>query len=650
MVDNCLFYNKKKKAVGTLVKSSPAPHTDLPSTVKTWWPSCICSSLWYDAVRFQHRVPLQPSASGPAQRLEVRNGPQSARVWRFASLLCDLSVHHFAIIRELHIAFHPGFNLLTGETGAGKSILVGALNLILGGRASQEMIQTGASEASVEALFDIGGQFAIQSCLRQTDLLSGDELVIRRSVSRGGRNRVLVNGQMISVQELQQIGGMLVSISGQHEHQRLLDPAMQLDLLDASGDLEPLRREVSNHYESFVRASEQLHKLQKAREERAGQLELMAFQLQELQAARLQPSEDDDLEQELNLLKHAATLAEATHQAHELLYGKRGSVLDELARVQGELETLSRIDVAQQGLLQQLEQGRLHLQELAHALQQYGRQVHFDPQRLAAVEDRLAAIQRLSRKYGGRVSDLLERIARTQTELAQGESFAEEQARLEGERHEIRHRYLTNAMELSRKRRALAAQVADDIQKALSSLDMPKARFTIRFDPENLEQPMDSLSLAAHGLDQVEFLLSANPGEEVKPLAKVASGGELSRILLALKSLLSLKGQAETLVFDEVDAGIGGRTAELVGLQLQRLATRHQVICITHLPQIASYAKHHYRVTKDVGSTETTARIETLSTDERVEELARMLGGLSISAKTRAHALEMLNRSQGLSH
>ncbi len=561
-------------------------------------------------------------------------------------MLCDLSVHHFAIIRELRITFQPGFNLLTGETGAGKSILVGALNLILGGRASQEMIQTGASEATVEALFDIRDQIAVPSRLRHWDLPASDDLVIRRTISRSGRNRVVVNGQLISVSELQQLGGMLVSISGQHEHQRLLDPTVQLELLDATGDLEPLRREVHTLYESFVSVSEQLQRLKKSREERSSQLELMAFQLQELQAARLQPGEDDDLEQELNLLKHAATLAEAAHQAHDLLYGKRGSVLDELARIQTQLETLSRIDVTQQGLLQQLGQGQLHLQELAHLLQQYSRRVHFDPQRLAVVEERLAAIHRLSRKYGGRVADLLERITRTQAELAQGESFAEEQERLEGERQDIRRRYLEKAMDLSTKRRCLAAQVCSDIQKALSSLDMARARFTIRFDPEDLEQSMAGRPPAANGLDQIEFLLSANPGEDLKPLAKVASGGELSRILLALKSLLSFKGQAETLVFDEVDAGIGGRTAELVGLQLHRLAARHQIICITHLPQIACYAKHHYRVSKHTDNVETTARIEALSTEERVEELARMLGGLSISAKTRAHALEMLNRSR----
>ena len=561
-------------------------------------------------------------------------------------MLCDLSVHRFAIIRELHITFQSGFNLLTGETGAGKSILVGALNLILGGRASQEMIQTGASEATIEALFDIRDHSAAQSLLHLWEMPASDELIIRRTVSRGGRNRVVVNGQMISVQELQQLGGMLVSISGQHEHQRLLDPSIQLELLDAAGDLEPLRREVHAHFEAFAHVSEQLMRLKKSREDRSSHMELISFQLQELQAARLQPGEDDDLEQELNLLKHAATLADAVHQAHELLYGKRGSVLDELARIQGQLETLSRIDTTQQGLIEQLRQGHLHLQELAHALQQYGRRVHFDPQRLAAVEERLATIHRLSRKYGGRVADLLERITRTQTELAEGESFAEDEERLEIERENIRQGYLEKALRLSAKRRKCAAQVCKAMEEALASLDMARARFTIRFDPEDLEQSMTDRAPAATGLDQIEFLLSANPGEDLKPLAKVASGGELSRILLALKGLLSIKGQAETLVFDEVDAGIGGRTAELVGLQLQRLAARHQVICITHLPQIACYAKHHYRVSKHTDNDETTARIEVLSTEERIEELARMLGGLSISTKTRAHALEMLNRSR----
>ena len=560
-------------------------------------------------------------------------------------MLCDLSVHHFAIIRELHIAFHPGFNLLTGETGAGKSILVGALNLILGGRAAQEMIRTGASDATVEALFDIRDQLSVNTVLLEWDIPASDELVIRRTINRSGRNRVLLNGQIISVQQLQRLGGSLVSISGQHEHQRLLDPAIQLELLDAAGDLEPLRQEVGLQYESYTGIVEKLQKLKKSRQERASHLELMQFQLLELQAAQLQPGEDDDLERELNLLKHAATLAEATHQAHDILYGKRGAILEELSRIQTHLETLCRIDSAQQPLLQQLEQGRLYLQELAYALQQHGRQIHFDPNRLAAVEERLAVIQRLTRKYGGRVADVRERISQMQEELTRGESFAEEQELLEAELLKIRRRYLEKAAELSRKRRAVAAQLCENIQKTLASLDMTRARFAIRFEPDGDLEGLADGPFTPTGIDQAEFLLSANPGEDLKPLSRVASGGELSRILLALKSLLSIKGQAETLVFDEVDAGIGGRTAELVGMQLQQLAARHQVICITHLPQIACYAEHHYRVSKHTDGTDTVTRIDPLSAEQRVEELARMLGGLSISAKTLAHAREMLERA-----
>jgi DNA repair protein RecN (Recombination protein N) len=399
-------------------------------------------------------------------------------------LLCDLSVHHFAIIKELHIGFHPGFNLLTGETGAGKSILVGALNLILGGRAALEMIQTGASDATVEALFDIRDQLSASTILLEWDMPVSDELVIRRTINRSGRNRVLLNGQIISVQQLQRLGGSLVSISGQHEHQRLLDPAIQLELLDAAGDLEPLRQEVGLQYESYKGIVERLQKLKKSREERASHLELMQFQLLELQAAQLQPGEDDDLERELNLLKHAATLAEATHQAHDILYGKRGAILEELSRIQTHLETLCRIDAAQQPLLQQLEQGRLYLQELAYALQQHSRQIHFDPNRLAAVEERLAVIQRLTRKYGGRVADVRERISQMQEELTRGEGFAEEQEQLEAELLKIRRLYLEKAAELSRKRRAVAALLCENIQRILASLDMTRARFAVRFEPE----------------------------------------------------------------------------------------------------------------------------------------------------------------------
>jgi DNA repair protein RecN (Recombination protein N) len=560
-------------------------------------------------------------------------------------LLSTLAIHHFAIIRRLEVAFQPGFNLISGETGAGKSILVGAVNLILGSRASQELIQTGAHEASVEVLFDLPERHPARQTLTQWDLNADDQLVIRRSISRGGRNRVWINGQLVTLQQLQQLAPGLLSISGQHEHQLLLNPDTHLQLLDAVGQLEAARDQVTGLHAAITTAQEKLQKLRKSRADRAAHQELLQFQLQELEAAQLQPQEDDELERERNLLKHAATLAEAAHSAHDAVYGKRGAVLEELGRVHSLLETICGIDGEQKPLLIFLEQGRLQLEELAHALQQYARRLPFDPQRLAAIEDRLAILQRLSKKYGGRVADLLERVARIRTELTQGEVCEAEEQQLEMERDELRHSYIEKALALSQERQRVAVRLAEQVQQTLAALDMARARFAIKFQREACPDPPAEQYFAPSGMDLVEFMLSANPGEDLKPLAKVASGGELSRILLALKSLLSVQGQAETLIFDEVDAGIGGRTAELVGRQLQHLAARHQVICITHLPQIACYAQHHYRVVKHTDGKETVTHIEPLSDAQRVEELARMLGGLSISDKTLAHARELLENS-----
>jgi DNA repair protein RecN (Recombination protein N) len=558
-------------------------------------------------------------------------------------LLSTLAIHHFAIIRHLEVVFQPGFNLLSGETG--KSILVGAVNLLLGSRASQEMIQTGANDATVEALFEIYGQHSVRGMLARWGLDINEELVIRRTISRGGRSRLWINGQLVTLQQLQQLAPSLLSISGQHEHQLLLIPDNHLQLLDAAGHLDAVREQVAAVYVDLCKTREKLQKLKKTKADRAAQLELLHFQLQELEAAQLQPNEDDDLERERNLLKHAATLAEAAHAAHDLVYGKRGAVLEELTRVQSLLETVCGIDGEQKPLLSYVEQGRLQLEELAHALQQYARRIHLDPHRLTAIEERLATFQRLSKKYGGRVADLLQRIGRIRADLAQDEAFDLEEQHLEKEVGEHRRVFIDKALALSRQRREVAEQLVVDVGHTQGALDLARARFAVKFHREAQPEPPSDQVFTPTGMDQVEFLLSANPGEDLKPLARVASGGELSRILLALKSLLSAQDQAETLIFDEVDAGIGGRTAELVGQQLQRLAAGNQVICITHLPQIACYAQHHYRVAKHTDGNETVTSIQPLTDEQRVEELARMLGGISISAKTLAHARELLENS-----
>ena len=557
-------------------------------------------------------------------------------------MLDNLLVSNFAIIRNLEVTFRKGLNIVSGETGAGKSILVGAVNLILGSRASQEMIRTGANEATVEATFSLPEITGINTRLSALDLENAAQIHIRRGISRSGRNRIFVNEQQVTLQQLQQLTKGLISISGQHEHQLLMDCETHMAMLDHFGGLDPICQEVRLIYQLWSETRERLLQLERLKREHAAQQEWMRFQLQELEAAKLKADEDIVLEQERSLLKHAGTLMEAAQSAHQTLYGGRGAIIDQFAAVAKHLTILKQIDPSQEPMLSHLEQARIHLEELVHSVQHYAQGISFDPDRLAALEERLALLHRLGKKYGGTTAAMMQRLDELREQLSQLEKGDYQEARLEKELEELRKAYLLKARELSQKRHEVAERLAESVAQTLALLDMPRARFASKFQETEPAGTSPDPPFTPLGIDRVEFVLSANPGEELKSLARIASGGELSRILLALKGILSAQGDAESLIFDEVDAGIGGRTAELVGLQLKRLAAKEQVVCITHLPQIACYGDYHFKVTKEAGSKETQTSIHLLSGDERVEELARMLGGISISDKTRAHAREML--------
>lgn len=562
-------------------------------------------------------------------------------------MLQEITVHNLAIIRQLEVSFGPGLNVVSGETGAGKSILVGAVNLILGSRASQDLIRSGAKEAMVEALFELPPDITLRAYLQELGIDFDGHLVIQRTISRTGRNRIFVNDQLVTLQQFQPLAAALASISGQHEHQTLLDPETHLGLLDAFGDLEGLCQEVANLFRQWSRARDELRKLRASRQQRAEQLLWMQAQLQEIEAAGLKAGEQEALQQEANVLKHAATLHDLAQRSYQSVYLDRDSILGQLAGVEKDLETLTKIDASQGMLRTNLNEARIHLEELAHTLQKYASAISLDPHRLTAVEERLAVLQRLGKKYGGSFEELLQRRDELRRALNEDEQSDLVEAQLEAELKRTQDAYLSRATELSGKRMDAGRRLAGEVEAVLATLDMHRARFAVQFEDRDRGKPAPSESaFSASGLDRLQFLLSANPGEDLKPLSKVASGGELSRILLALKSLLSRRGEAETLIFDEVDAGIGGRTAELVGRQLKLLAEKQQVICITHLPQIACYGDSHYRVAKQASGKETTTSIELLSPDERIEELARMLGGIAISDKTRAQAIEFLQRAQ----
>jgi DNA repair protein RecN (Recombination protein N) len=518
---------------------------------------------------------------------------------------------------------------------------VGAVNLILGGRASQEMIRTGAAEASVEAVFRLPEKSGCLGYLGQWGIDAAPELSIRRSINRSGRNRVFINDQAASLQQIQQLSPLLISISGQHENQLLLDPETHLGLLDSYGEFDSLCSEVREIYSRLARKGEELASARGAREQRAARLDLVRFQIQELETAKIHPDEDVELSAEREILKNAAVLSEASHRALGALYSEKGAVLEALSGVEKEIRAIFNVDPSQQHLSEYLEQARIQLKELAHLLQQYEGKIVFDPPRLARVEERLALLGRFGKKYGASANEILARLDELRALAGEGEDSELLEEELRKEIEALRLAYLKAARELSRKRAKAADKLAVEVCSCLAGLDMPRARFAVRFAPRDEENPLFSPA----GLDRVEFLLSANPGEDLKPLTRVASGGELSRILLALKSLLSRGAQAETLIFDEVDAGIGGRTADLVGLQLKKLAARNQVICITHLPQIACYGKYHFLVQKEAEGNETRTNIRMLAKSERSDELARMLGGICISQKAREHAKELLDQA-----
>ncbi len=563
-------------------------------------------------------------------------------------MLKELIIHNFAIIRDLEVSFQRGLSIMSGETGAGKSIIVGAVNLILGSRASQEMIRTGSSEAMVEAVFHLPGQHSLRQKFTEWGLEDqGPEVIIRRVINRSGRNRIFLCDQSITLQQLQVMAQGLISVSGQHEHQILLDPELHMGLLDTFGNLDREVREVRESYMAWSRCREELQKLRREREEQSSRLDFLQFQYNELDSANLLPDEDQELEKEKNLLRHAAAISESTRNAHQSIYSGKGSILELFAGVEKDLKTLQSIDESLQPLGNHLEQARIHLEELAHALLQYGQSISFDPGRLSHIEDRLALLQRLGKKYGGSVSAMIQRREELERSLSHMDDSHLREGELEKELDGLKKRYLDKAKLLSGKRKEAAEKLSKAVQKTLARLDMARARFSVSFEePPFGEEEGAEARFSPQGLDRLQFLLSANPGEDLKPLARVASGGELSRILLALKGLLSRQGEGETLIFDEVDTGIGGRTGELVGLQLKKLAEKHQVICITHLPTIASYGDLHYKVVKEARQDETVTRIRQLSSKDRVEELARMLGGISISEKTRAHALELLERGR----
>ena len=556
-----------------------------------------------------------------------------------------LRVENVAVVPAIEVEFRAGLNLLTGETGAGKSILVDALGLLLGTRASPEIIRTGEHSASVEA---VAAGAAMGSVLEKHAIPTepGEDTILRREVFLSGKSRATVNGVIVPVAVLKELAPFVAAIQGQHESQSLLNCDAQQDFLDGFAGLMEQRIEVASRYRALRATEERLAALRKDRREIERRREMLEYQLREIDASQLRGGDEESLRREKVLLANAGRLAELSADAYALLYEDEQAVLARLGHVFRKVEELSTIDGRFSSYLEGRGSLRAQLEDLAFFLRDYGQELTVSPGRLDEVEARLATIDRLKRKYGATIEEVLSFAERCRVELEDLEAPELRERALEAESAAAATYYFDLAKDLSRRRREAADQLGSRLHAELRELAMDKARFAVRFEPDQpANDPAQREGWSERGIETAEFMLSPNPGEDVRPLARVVSGGELSRIMLALRSILtSSDGVADdrTLIFDEVDAGIGGAVAEVVGRKLLRVARRQQVICITHLPQIAALADEHFRVTKHVAAGRTVAHVESLDSSGRVEEVARMLGGERITEAARRHAREMI--------
>ena len=559
-------------------------------------------------------------------------------------MLAELNIRNFAIIDELQVAFDGGLNMISGETGAGKSIIIGAVGLLLGDRANADMIRSFEDAAVVEALFDIRGQDGLRAKVREMGFGDGEQLVVRRVVSRSGKNRVYINGNLASLASLAAIGESLINICGQHEHQMILNPENHTDILDEFGGLLPLRTAYREEYDLYRSFQERLRGLQERRKKREEREDLLRFQIGEIGRADLRAGEDAALAEEKRILANVQKLMDYADAAYETLYGKGGSVLAEFRGAVSAVKEIQKIDTGLKLSEQEMEELYYRIEEAAFTLRDYAKRLSFDPARLEAVEERLEFLGRLKRKYGGTLEAVLGKQAEAEKEIGEISSLEEQMGALIREIAVARGRLMEEAGELSTKRRTAAVVLKKAVEGEIQTLRMEDAQFEVVF--RDLSGETEAF-LNDKGMDAPEFYLSANLGEERKPLRAIASGGELSRIMLALKKVLARTGSVGTIVFDEVDSGIGGATAEIVGQKLREVARHHQVLCITHLPQIACCGDRHYRVVKKVAGERTNTSVSLLSAEERLTEITRMLGGVELTEKTKDHAREMLLAARG---
>lgn len=573
-------------------------------------------------------------------------------------MLQELHVRNLAIAESIEIEFSHGFNVLTGETGAGKSIVIDAVSLLVGGRAQAELVRDGSDACRVEAVFDISELPELKARLETLDLAAGDELLITREVTAAGRSRCRVNGRLTTVSTLVELGRSLVDIHGQHAHQSLLSPENHAGWLDAAAgeEVARLRDEVQQLWQRWNDMAQRLARWNEDARERARRRDLLQFQVEEIDEAGLDPGEDELLRNERERLANAERLYEHLARAYTLIEqgeaAPGGGLLDLLGETEQALLEAVQWDSGVQGVLELVQSASAQLQEAGHELRRHSEGVRADPERLGEVESRLALISRLSRKYGDNVAQILAYRENCAQELEREGADDDARDRLEIEIVQVAEKLSDRARQLSEQRQKAAAILARQVEEELQDLAMDGARFGVDISripvaehETGIEVDGERVRCTSKGIDRIEFLFSANPGERLKPLSRVASGGELSRLMLALKGLLARHDRVPTLIFDEVDTGIGGRTAGAVAERIARVAQSHQVLVVTHLAQIASAAKRHFSVEKIIQDRRAQAQVHQLEPQERTEEIARMLDG-STDETTLKRAEELLAQAE----
>ena len=564
-------------------------------------------------------------------------------------MLKSIRIRNFAIVEEISIDFSDGFNLITGETGAGKSLIVDALEILLGERSSASFIRTGEKKAVVEGIFSVGQARELDRMLEKAGIPASDEIILKREISSAGGGKIFINDETASSTTLKSFGSLLVDIHGQHQHQSLLNPQNHLAFLDSFGENDKLLAEVADAARQLTNVVNDLERLKQEMIDREKKIDFLDFQLAEIERVSPSPGEDENLSKEIEILKNAEMLRSLAVESYSDIYEEERSVLSLLKRISQNLEKLSGIDREAAPFLTTLDEARFSIEDLSLYLRDYVKKLDFDPGRLSQASDRAAEIERLKRKHGGAIEAVLEFRTRARDDLDRLKESEQNLEHMKKQVEEYYAQYRSAAGMLSKKRSEDGRRFSRKVIDELGDIAMEKCRFAVDravLPLPDAFDPSQGPSWSQNGIDRVEFLISMNVGEDLRPLSRIASGGELSRIMLAINAVMKKEDRIKTLIFDEVDAGIGAGIASNVGAKLKGLSKKNQVICITHLPQIASLADHHLKVVKTVAGERTVVNVEAIEGKDRVREIARMLAGEKLSPTSLRHAEEMIRNEK----